>query len=181
MGTRFSDQRNKLENIWSSLYKVTDDFRLRWLQFRIIHRILPSNHLLQIYGLRNDSTCNRCGRHENIMHIFWSCCRVRRLWRELGQTLRCEIDKSKAILGLSSIHGHIHGNSIGLILLVVRQYIWTNRGSEGQLSFGGLKIFVKTYHSIEKYSAIINGKQDKHDKLWQPIINALVPRGGASP
>ena len=160
-------------NVFNSAYKATDDFKLRWLQFRIVHRILPSNHLLQIYGIKDNSNCYRCGNIENIMHIFWSCAIVRRFWGEIGGILGFEANPKGALLGAQNEEGQLSTDSTNLSFLIARLYIWNTRSSEGLLNLIEFRKFVKSYHSVEKYTAIINDKIEKHERLWRSIVRLL--------
>ena len=39
------------ETAFKNIYNTSDDISLRWLQFRIIHRIIPTNKLLKLFGI----------------------------------------------------------------------------------------------------------------------------------
>lgn len=59
-------------SVYANLYGLTDNIALRWLQYRIFHRILPTKKLLLKYGLTEDNICSLCGqRPETISHIFF--------------------------------------------------------------------------------------------------------------
>ena len=42
------------------LFKITNDIKLRWFQYRIIHRILRKNAYLYKIGIANNSNCTFC-------------------------------------------------------------------------------------------------------------------------
>ena len=53
-------------------FSLVKDTKLRWFQFRIIHRILGTNSLLCKMGIKTDNKCSFCNREkETIKHLFW--------------------------------------------------------------------------------------------------------------
>ena len=73
---------------FKKLYSSTSDFKLRWFQLRIMHRILPTNSRLYLYGIRASDRCDRCtDRRESIMHLFWFCPAVVRFWVQLKRII----------------------------------------------------------------------------------------------
>lgn len=64
-------QNFRWHDVYSQLYLATNSIQLRWLQFRILHRILPTRKLLQMYGIIADNVCSFCKQHpETISHLF---------------------------------------------------------------------------------------------------------------
>ena len=67
------------ENLdWSTIYiipfKVTLNQRLRYFQFRILHRIIGVNKLLFDMGIASNNKCSLCSESiETISHLFWEC------------------------------------------------------------------------------------------------------------
>ena len=65
-------------------HKVTNDSKLLWLQFRIIHRILGVKDLLYKQKISNDSTCGFCKLYtETIEHLFFYCKFSKIIWTKL--------------------------------------------------------------------------------------------------
>lgn len=74
---------------WNLIFTITDrqwktifqapfysvrDSKVQYLQFRFIHRILGTNHLLYNMNITDNPRCSFCGRHdETLLHIFWEC------------------------------------------------------------------------------------------------------------
>ena len=62
------------ENTFNRTYAISDDRKLRWLQFQCIHRFLPTNKRLHMYGLSETNKCRNCSMYqESIAHLFWHC------------------------------------------------------------------------------------------------------------
>ena len=63
---------------WKYTYKfpfiVTKDPKLQWFQFKINHRIIGTNHLLNKMGIKQDNICTFCQNEvETIEHLFYDC------------------------------------------------------------------------------------------------------------
>ena len=55
-------------------FKATLNQRLRYFQFRILHRILGVNKLLSDMGISDNNICSLCSKSvETISHLFWEC------------------------------------------------------------------------------------------------------------
>ena len=55
-------------------YKATDETKLRYFQFKLIHRFLPTNTLLYKYKIVNSKSCTFCDIYEETLeHLFFHC------------------------------------------------------------------------------------------------------------
>ena len=71
----FSDVSN--EN-WKQIYKApwcsVNEARIIYFQFKFIHRIVPTNRLLNLMGILDSPLCTFCEIHdESLEHLFWDC------------------------------------------------------------------------------------------------------------
>lgn len=163
--------------IFLSPFRITDDIALRWLQYRIIHRILPTNKRLYIFGITQSNACQHCvTTEESIVHLFWSCPVVQRFWHSLNNLYASvQIDKTAVILGLpTNTSTSLPSQSIQLLILIAKQHIWYCRARKAKPTAEGVvnRLF-KTW-KMEKYVHKIEGKTEKCDKVWHPLINPLI-------
>ena len=66
------------ENEWNCIFElpflITNDVKVQWFQYRIIHRILGTNSLLNKMKIIDDPLCTFCKQsEENLEHLFWEC------------------------------------------------------------------------------------------------------------
>ena len=61
-------------------------------------------------------------------------------------------------------------DSINMICLIVKQYIYSSRCLKIIPNFQNLKQKIMEYHNVEKYLAKIIGKMEKHNKKWKYLI-----------
>ena len=67
--------------------------KFKWLQMRIIHRIIATNIVLNKMGVTANTQCSFCnGEKDSIEHMFWKCACIRRFWTSLETILKekCE-------------------------------------------------------------------------------------------
>ena len=61
-------------------------------------------------------------------------------------------------------------DSINMICLVVKQYIYSARCLRTIPNFQILKPKIIEYHNVEKYLAKSKGKLEKHNKKWNNLV-----------
>ena len=60
--------------IFRHIIKTTQDTRLRWFQYRLIYRILPSQRHLLFMKVVNSAICTFCEADDGTLeHMFWDC------------------------------------------------------------------------------------------------------------
>ena len=75
-------------NIYSKPFKSTQDTKLRWLQCRILHRILTTNIFLLKINKSESNRCTFCKVFpETILHLFWECIPVKNFWNSFVQLM----------------------------------------------------------------------------------------------
>ena len=158
---------------YAQLYVSTDNVLLRWLQYRILHRILPTRKMLHMYGIIGDDACSLCRRRpETISHLFFSCEKTVALWHCLALVFERHLNQGARILQRDVILG-TRQPSLNLGLLLFKAFIWRQCKLDGSLSMQHFKIYVKTSAEIQWHVAIETGKQTKCVLVWRPLCNAL--------
>ena len=56
------------------LCNLTNNIKLRWFQFRILHNILTTNRSISKYDPTQSDMCSFCNiQSESILHLLWEC------------------------------------------------------------------------------------------------------------
>ena len=72
------------EEIWKISYEVTQESRLRELQWKILHNIYPTNILLLKMGITDTNKCPYCVNETDfIEHFFFHCQKIKILWKHI--------------------------------------------------------------------------------------------------
>lgn len=162
--------------VFKSTFETTTDFKLRWMQFRILHRILPTNRLLNVYGIHENGSCDRCpGLSENIMHVFWECPPIRSFWSNLKEMLHLvrPLSPGSVILGTCDKNGPLTLVSLRQCILLAKAYIWQCKCGCCVPVMNGFCAFAKKYLDIERYIAICTGKESKYNNDFGQLAGML--------
>ena len=114
--------------VYTLMYASTTDYMLRWFQYEIIHRILPTNSRLFIYGIKDAEGCERCPESkETLQHMFAQCPRAVQFWRQFKNKMRiADLANHAVILGSSDV---LNCQALYTLVLLGKHYIWRCRGT----------------------------------------------------
>ena len=77
----------KWKQVFQKIHKI-QEVKLKWLQIRILHRILATNIILKEMGIVNNALCNWCAtERDSISHFLWKCNMVKAFWIDLAALL----------------------------------------------------------------------------------------------
>ena len=164
---------------WSHFYNVlhgsTKDVNLKWVQYRIIKRIIPTNRLLFIFGLKDNDKCSTCPFYsESIVHKFWLCPSVRTLWREIKDLLRMPNDFFDRNTFLGVKQDDIDDESrTNTIIMLTNQFIWKCRDNQERLTSAQLRRHIRDYLTLEKYVSSITGRERQFMARWGELTERL--------
>ena len=100
---RLQNSRQEIFDVpipWYELiYKTTQDSRLRAFQLKLLYRILATNKMLNIWGLKSTNLSRFCCEDtESIDHLFWYCPQVACFWSQVQEWLKMHSIDLKFIL-----------------------------------------------------------------------------------
>ncbi len=107
------------ESTWLVAKECTKETRLHMLHWKILHGLYPTRILLKKMKKVNDELCIYCNETEDIIHFFYKCKIVQKLWKVVQQ----EVTFKDLINEQTCILGHIDGTSRkqdNLIILVAK-------------------------------------------------------------
>ena len=118
---------------WSIIFHIPfrslRDSKLKYFQFRFLHRILGTNRLLFLMKQRNDALCSFCNQHEETLsHLFWDCALVSNFildveQRVLGQQF--SLSKQDLFFGYNFCQNHPYN----FLIFNIKYYIYRKRMS----------------------------------------------------
>ena len=141
-----------MRDVFKICFKTTTDSSVQWLQYRILHRILPTNSFLHKIKIATCDLCTFCNLEtESIAHVFFHCSRILPLWESLSMytynatSERIVFNISNVIFG-EKPSGDI---AINFIVLNTKQFIFRCLKQSKLPTFHGLLIHLKFKYNVE--------------------------------
>lgn len=169
------------KDIFNAAICTSIDVQLRWLQLRILHRIIATNKYLHLRKAVTTPLCTFCGREtETICHLFWECPSVVTFWLNLQKYLAQEcfhcvnfhFTKRLVIFGIDE--NIVTDKVLNFIVLLAKQYIYKCKWKK---AIPLARIFItvlKDRYTTEKYLSIMAFKLDTFLLEWLPYDNMIV-------
>lgn len=167
-----------IEDVLKICFKITMNSSLQWLQYRILHRILPVCYYLIKIKIKNDDCCRFCGNEiETILHMFVMCEKILPLYRNFSMHIytttsnRVGFNVTNIILGETPLN--VNNKVINFIILCCKQYIFSCLLQSRIPNICGLLSHLRMKYYIERCVAIHNSKLlifDNHWSLWKNIF-----------
>ena len=101
---------------------------------------------------------------ETLLHLFVDCKHVQEIWHWIYDTWGFFLNFNKCELLFG--RNHCKSFALNMIVLLVKQYIYTKRYKQEMLSFENIKTHIVNYYTTEKYIYSINGKLDLFMNRW---------------
>ena len=112
--------------------KATKETKLRWLHYKIVQNIFPTNLLLKKMNIKQSDACDHCGLTDTIVHYFFGCSNLSKLWSSVEDLLEgilkeeITLDPINAILGFERNYNSYNNKKIAesnRLLLVTKHTI----------------------------------------------------------
>ena len=163
---------SKWSLIFNIPYSCTVDTKLRWFQFRLIHRILGTNSFLFKINKTDTNLCTFCKKEEEtIFHLFCSCTHTISFWSSVFSWIKEQTNFSLAMDNEVFLFGNTkNSNVVNLILLICRFHVYTMKMIGKRPSLLVLKREVKKYYSMEKFMFFTNGVNFKFYQKWDSFL-----------
>ena len=159
--------------VYNRIYITTKDVQLRWFQYRVINRIIPTERYLYITKIKEDPICSFCHEEEqNICHLFFECDIVFNFWMKLERLFKekcihcnnISLDKELVILGYKK--NFISDTVFDFILLLAKFYIYKMKLDEKFPTLENFINYLKKRYILEKYVASIENNAN-FDHMWR--------------
>ena len=169
------------EDEWNTIFalpwKITKNYKVIELQYKICHKIFPSNTKVSRFDSTVSKTCTLCPEDDNILHTFYNCTSVKLFWEEVCRLLRAELN-IHVLLNLETvIFGFIqedeNSSIVNFLLLYGKYFLYITKKSNNNLNshvnFAHFFNYMKYVVAAEKHCHLL---KEKFVKL-EEIINVL--------
>ena len=164
------------QNIFLKLHKI-QDVKLKWLQMRIIHRILGTNVVLKEMGLVDHQNCNFCSEEkESIDHIFRKCPFSRQFWDSLAELFKSTCDScvnlrfsERFILFGADINMYTN-ITFDFITLLGKKYIYSCKLENKIPQVIHFQRYLAARYKIEEYNARLTWNLQSFKVNWSQYL-----------
>lgn len=133
---------------------TTNDSSIQWLQYRLLHRILPVNYYLKKkINVVSSDWCSFCERDvETIQRVFVSCEKISTIWSNLSMhiyqytSIRISFNVINILLGELPLSKD--NKVVNFIILYAKQYLFWCLKKD---SLSGLLFYLYNKYKVEKY------------------------------
>ena len=159
---------------WDKVFRVpytcTKSTKLQTLQYRILHRYLPTRRYLFIRNVTESPECRQCEQMDTIEHFLFECGILRPLWNAIFMKLN--------LTNVNMIETVIFGalgkkSAINLLIILVKQYIVQCKLAitTSTPTIHGLTPFINYHIDIERRAAVINDNEEKFRQKWSTLLD----------
>jgi exonuclease III len=168
------------KKIFVSGRKTTSDVKLRWLQYRIVHRIIPTNRYLHIRKVIDSAECTFCGTdEETIEHLFYECTHVASFWNNLLITIKekcihCyNLTFPRQLILFGTCQNFGTDKVIDLIIILAKFHIYMCKWKKIRPDLTCFLRILKDRFNLEKYCQIMKEKSHDFNMLWTPYLHLI--------
>jgi hypothetical protein len=168
---------------WSKIFelpfKVTQESKLHWLQFQILHRLTPTNLYLHKLKIKSSPTCSFCKNDiESIEHFFIECPLVKEIWDAIEVWLLNKFRVSLTFDKPSILFRKYKSKNMykvhNLLSLIIKHYIFSCKHKKYLiLSTNVLKVVIEQKILVENFLLLKQCKFTEFINNWQHIYNML--------
>ena len=164
---------------WGTMYKIpyacTTSTRLQSLQYRILHRYIPTRRYLHIRGLVTSSACEICSNTDDLVHFFLHCTDVKPIWEAIFHFLSAKFagytqgyDCTSVIFGVKD-----GPSAVNVLFLLVKQYIVSCKigYKKSKPCISALNNIINAYIKTEKSNAQRNDRLSNFKDKWRKLLD----------
>ena len=86
---QFSDGTLQWKHIYSTVFKSTNDIKMRNFQYKYIMRIVSTYQFSTKCNIVGSALCEICSMEiEIVSYLFWECAHVQQFWTSVSDLLR---------------------------------------------------------------------------------------------
>ena len=122
-----------VKEVFGRIFKTTYDSCLRWFQYKLLYRLLPTGFFFFGGGTIVDSPrCPFCNQaDETLLHMFWDCLKTRNFWLHVQSWIHTNFTHcdnltftTEFIIIVSKIH-IVTDRILDLFTLMAKHHIFT--------------------------------------------------------
>ena len=160
-----------MEKIFSLPNKCIQSKWLQMFQYKILHRILPTNKKLFQYNIKQSSDCEYCGQaEESLIHLFCECDIASVIWQEVVDWLGKQLIKTEYLTDSPILLGEPSFDPVvNRVLITTKMIIFKNKMEMRAPRLPQVIASLKLQFKTEKSIASNNNKEVSFNGFWSPL------------
>ena len=160
-----------VKDVFTVCFKTTKDSSIQWLQYRILHRILPVNYYLKKINLVSSDCCSFCNNEvETIQHVFIGCEKVSNLCSSLSMHIYRTTSKRIGFNVVNILLGELplskNNRTVNFLILYTKLYIFSCLKKGKLPSLLELLFYLYNKYRVERCIAYQNFEIQKFENTW---------------
>lgn len=153
---------------WDSYRSICSNIKfhnnLKWMQYRILHRSLPTNRILCKFVPNKQNICDFCNTEtETISHLFVTCQVTRQFLENITEYLS-HLNLGIVLTVKKVLFGDIVSESMSfqnLMILYIKGYVWNCKYKKTRPNLNHFKRYVKSYlNTLKLVHTFLNTEHD---------------------
>ena len=169
------------KQVFMKIHKIQET-KLKWMQVRIVHRILATNVILKEMGVQMNNMCTFCQiERDSIDHVFWKCNFATLFWNGLENIINEKCDhaanfKFTEKLVLFGIDDNVRTDDIlDFIIILAKSFMYACKVNDRIPTHLNFLTQLKSRYDLEEYNARLTMNMVSFRNSWVyylPIINS---------
>ena len=159
---------------------MTTDTKMRWFQYKIIHRSLATNVILNKMNIRQSDLCSFCLlEKETIFHLFCDCDFVKSFWEQFKNWI-CTNAEDISLNNFEIIFGKVKNKKyscLNLLITLAKYHIYKQKFKNSRPLFFNFKLEIQYYYKLEKFIYKKNNREREFTIKWQ-LYSSIIEEDG---
>ena len=157
-------------------FKATREIKLTMFQYKIIHRILPTNSLLHKMKKVASPSCPFCPSEcQTLWHLFINCMHASSFlnrfqeWYSISSYTKLLLPELEAMFGI--IPCHTYCLALNHLIILGNYFSFVNALNTITYQFDDFVSLVREKINLEKYVAVTRNKEEEFGNKWKFFLS----------
>ena len=157
-------------------FKATREIKLTTFQYKIIHRILPTNSLLHKMKKVASPLCPFCpSESQTLWHLFLNYTHANSFWKRFLEWYSTSSNAKLLLSDLEVMFGvircHTYCLALNHLIILGKYFLYVNALNTITYKFNDFVSLVREKIIIEKYIAVTGNKEKEFRSKWKFFLS----------
>ena len=169
-------EKSELNKIYLLPFKATREIKLTMFQYKIIHRILPTNSLLCKMKKVASPSCPFCPSEcQTLWHLFVNCKQASSFWNRFlewySTSSNTKLLLSELEVMFRIIRCHTYWLALNHLIILGKYFLYVNALNTITCCFDDFVSLVRNKVYLEKYIAVTCNKEKEFRNKWKFFLS----------